>query len=313
MATMNTDVNDATTRPADRVRATMIATRVSFVWLGTRKSLTAEQRSRAAESFDAAGEFLSAGKKLLDTKCASFKAVTAIRNQARAFWKWISLPFPEPAVRLIPRNCLERFREEMSYYRQELLEAVERLEGEFDELKSAARDRLGRLYDERDYPASLSGLFDVSWDFPSVEPPSYLRQLDPELYEAESRRVQARFDETVQMAEQMFVDELGRLVSHLTERLSGEADGQPKVFRDSAIGNLQEFFKRFQDLNLRSNDQLDALVEQCQQIVQGVRPQSLRDSAGLRQEVAGQLSQVQLVLDDLLVDRPRRRLLRAPK
>ena len=44
--------------------------------------------------------------------------------------------------------------------------------------------------------------------------------------------------------------------------------------------------------------------------MRGVAPQDLRDSEGLRREVAGQLARVQSSLDDLLVDRPRRRILR---
>ena len=56
------------TTPAQRLRATMAAVRLSFTWLGTRKTLTPEQRALAAEPFDAEGQFLSAGKKLLDTR-----------------------------------------------------------------------------------------------------------------------------------------------------------------------------------------------------------------------------------------------------
>jgi hypothetical protein len=48
----------------------MAAVRVSINWFGTRKTLTAEQKSQAAESFGAEGTFLSAGKKLLDTSRA---------------------------------------------------------------------------------------------------------------------------------------------------------------------------------------------------------------------------------------------------
>ena len=125
--------------------------------------------------------------------------------------------------------------------------------------------------------------------------------------------MQARFDEAVQLAEEAFTGELAKLVSHLTERLSGQEDGKPKVFRDSVVDTLTEFFDRFRSLNVRSNEQLDALVSQCQQIVQGVQPQQLRDNGGLRQQVASQLSGVQSVLDGLLVDRPRRRIIRSPK
>ena len=299
--------------PSERLRATMCATRVSFVWFGTRKALTSQQKAQAAESFDAQGEFLSAGKKLLDTKHPRFKAVNSVRNRARSYWSSISLPFPEPAIRLVRQDALEAFQTQMTEFQEELSEAVALLDEEYAELKRAARQRLGSLYNEADYPASLAGLFEVSWDFPSVEPPSYLQQLNPQLYEQERRRVQARFDEAVALAEQAFIDELSQLVSHLTERLGGQEDGRPKVFRDSAVGNLREFFERFGSLNVRSNEQLDALVSQCRRIVEGVQPQELRDSGGLRQQVATQLSGVQSVLDGLLVDRPRRRVIRSPK
>ena len=69
------------TTPAQRLRATMAAARVSFTWMGTQKTLTPEQRARAAEAFDAEGQFLSAGKKLLDTRHPAFRAVTAIRGK----------------------------------------------------------------------------------------------------------------------------------------------------------------------------------------------------------------------------------------
>ncbi len=115
------------------------------------------------------------------------------------------------------------------------------------------------------------------------------------------------------MAEEAFLSELAKLVSHLTDRLSGSEDGKPKIFRDSAVENLRGFFERFRALNVGSNEQLDELVGQCQQIVQGVQPQDLRDRQSLRQHVSTQLSSVQSVLDGLLVDRPRRNILRRPK
>ncbi len=310
-ASRNTGSNTRST--ARRMRDTMAAVRVSFTWFGTRKSLTPQQKAQAAESFGAEGEFLSAGKKLLDTRHPRFKAVSSVRSRTGAYWRAMSLPFPEAGIRLIRQDAIDAFNQQLTEFNAELNEAVAQLDEQYVSLKAAARERLGSLYNENDYPVSLSGLFDVTWDFPSVEPPSYLRQLNPELYEQEARRVASRFDQAVQLAEQAFVEELGRLVSHLTERLVGDDDGRPKIFRDSAVGNLNDFFERFRALNVRSNDQLDDLVVRCQQVVAGVEPQELRDSQRLRQEVASQLSTVQSVLDGLLVDRPRRRILRAAK
>ena len=44
--------------------------------------------------------------------------------------------------------------------------------------------------------------------------------------------------------------------------------------------------------------------------MRGVAAQDLRDSEALRQRVAGQLAGVQSSLDAMLVERPRRRILR---
>jgi hypothetical protein len=301
------------TSPSQRLRTSFAAVRIAFTWLGTRKTLSTEQKAQAAETFGAEGEFLSAGKKLLDTKHPAFKAVTGVRSRIVSLWKGMSLPYPEPGIRLIRQDQIDTFTEQLTNLKEELDEAVWRLDEHYAELKSVARDRLGSLFNSADYPESLRGMFQVTWDFPSVEPPDYLRQLNPEVYRQECERVASRFDEAVQMAEAAFIEELQGLVSHLTERLSGRTDGKPKVFRDSAIENLTDFFARFRHLNLRNNEQLDDLVVQCQQAVQGVEPQTLRDNNVLRQSVASELSQVQNVLDDLLVDRPRRNILRRPR
>ncbi|MFO0905702.1 MAG: hypothetical protein U0939_22030 [Pirellulales bacterium] len=302
-----------TTAASQSLRTTMSAVRLSFTWFGVRRSLSAQQKATAAESFDAEGDFLSAAKKLLDTRHDSYKRVTAIRHLAVSTWKKNSLPFPEAGLRLVRRQDLAALDEEFRGLKSELSVAVEQLDAHYEDLKSSARRRLGRLYCPADYPATLRGLFDMSWDWPNVEPPSYLAQLQPELYAQECARVQARFEEALRLAEQAFFEELSQLVGHLTERLSGQDDGKPKVFRDSAVENLVEFFQRFRQLNIGSHEQLEELVEQAQRIVRGVAPQTLRDDAAFRQQVATQLAGVQAQLDGLLIDRPRRNILRKPR
>ena len=75
------------TSPAERLRTTMAAVRVSLKWLGTRKTLTPEQKAQAADTFGAQEHYLSAGKKLLDTSHPAFKGVTSIRSRAVAYWR----------------------------------------------------------------------------------------------------------------------------------------------------------------------------------------------------------------------------------
>lgn len=109
------------------------------------------------------------------------------------------------------------------------------------------------------------------------------------------------------MTEAVLMEELQQLVESLLDKITGGENGKPKVFRDSAVTSLTEFFNRFRQLNIGSNEQLDALVEEAQKIVNGVTPNALRKSVITRQEVAEGLVKVKQQLDTLVVDKPKPR------
>ena len=292
------------------LRREMTAVRLSFHWPGTTKTLTPHQKATAADAFGATGRSISAGKKLIDTSHPQWKACTAVRTQAQKFWTGLTLPWPEPGVRLIRRDDVRGFDERMQQLRGELATAATELEAEFEQIKAQAQQRLGELFDPGDYPVRIASAFAVAWDFPSVEAPDYLKSMCPEIYAEEQRRVAARFEEAVRLAEAAFAEELSGLVEHLAERLSGSGDGKPKVFRDSAIENLSAFFERFSRLNVTGSEQLESVVADARGLLSGTDPQRLRDSSAVRQTVSAGLARVQSTLDGMLVDRPRRRVIR---
>jgi hypothetical protein len=303
-------VTQTTPNAANRLRTTMAAVRLSFTWLGVRKTLAPEQRTTAARAFHADRELLSASKLILDTKNPAYRAVTVIRSEASGYWRTVTLPFPEAGIRLLSQNSLGLFATTMQTYRERLQEAARELDSQYDAIKSEAQRRLGTLFNASDYPTTLDGLFDLEVSYPTIEPPGYLMALHPDVYQAEQARVRERFESAVELAEQAFATELQRLTAHLAERLTGLHDGQPKVFRDSAVENLRQFFERFRQLNIRSSPELDMLVEEAQQVITGVEPQQLRDSVRLRQMVARDFEQIQASVGEMLVDRPRRNILR---
>src|SRR5262249_24341891 len=143
--------------PAQYLRGITAAVRVAFTWFGTRKSLSPEQKAEAADAFGAEGNYLSAAKKLLDTKHPALRAVTAGRAQIISYWKGNSLPFPEPGIRLIRQDDVGAFQLQMTTLKADLDAAIQNLNAHFAELKRAARESLARLYDATDYPDSLIG------------------------------------------------------------------------------------------------------------------------------------------------------------
>jgi hypothetical protein len=293
-----------------RLQLATTAVRLRFRWPGVRKSLSPEQKRIAACAFEADHSVLSATKKLLDTSHPAFRAVSAIKWQAIAFWREHSLPYVEPGVRLIRRQDVDLIENQLRLAQAELRRAVDQLDQYYGQLITQARENLGDLFNACDYSVSLAHEFELSWDYPATEPPDYLHSIAPEVYEEECRRVRERFNEAVQIAESTFAEELSTLVSHLADRLSGENDGKPKIFRDTAITNLREFFDRFERLNINSDEQLEQLVARARGLLGGVRPEELRDQESLRRRIAQGLVRVEASLDGYLADRPRRNILR---
>ena len=115
--------------------AAMAAVRLSFTWMGIRKTLTADQKTQAASPFGAEGQSISAAKKLLDTKHPAFQAVTGVKTRITNLWKDMTLPYPEPGIRLIRRDQVDRFHE-----RATLLRDKYKLDAKL--MKRAARDAI---------------------------------------------------------------------------------------------------------------------------------------------------------------------------
>lgn len=298
---------EETTRDfAAQLQELTTACRLRHERLGTRRALTRGQLEEVADRFSADRRSLSGTKRLLDTSDPAFRAVGRVHAEAAHYWRSVTVPFPEPGVRLIRRTEVAAFHARMAQFQVALADAVSGLQRKYAELRERARTTLGTLFSEADYPTRVDEAFAIEWDYPSYEPPRYLRQLHPQLYEQECDRIRTRFEEAVRLTERAFLARLHELVSHLAERLSGEDDGRPKIFRNSAVANLTTFFEEFRRLDLGSSAELNALVDRAQALIRGVTPDSLRGDRDTRAVVADGLADLQAAMDALIVPRPTR-------
>ena len=302
-------IADNVAQTANELRQTMGAVRVSFSWLGTQRKLSDAQTKQAADTFHAETDLVTASKKLIDTKNPTYRVLTALKSQVSAYWRSMTLPYPQEGVRLIKQSDVEGFEAKMREFKEQLAAAAANLQLEYETLKEAARQKLGDLFNPTDYPPTLEGVFDIKWEYPAVEAPNYLMNFNPELYEQEQRRVQERFETAVLMTEQAFAERLQELVSHLIERLADEPDGTKKTFRSSAVDNFKEFYENFRRMNVRSNAQLENLIKQANDLVAGVEVKELRNNDEVRRNLSQQMATVQSSLDNLITNAPRRRVM----
>lgn len=300
---------EAVTETANELRQTMGAVKLSFSWLGTQRKLSDMQTKQAADTFNAATDLVTASKRLIDTKNATYRTLTALKSQASSYWRSMTLPYPQEGIRLMKQSDVAAFEDKMREFKEQLAAAAANLQLEYESIKEAAREKLGDLFNPGDYPPTLEGVFDVKWEYPPVEPPNYLMTFNPELYHQEQSRVQQRFETAVMLAEDAFAEQLQEMISHLIERLTDEPDGTKKTFKASAIENFQEFYQNFQRMNVRSNAQLEGLIRQANELVSGIDVKDLRKNTGLRQNLTTQMSSVKTALDSLITNAPRRRVM----
>lgn len=301
--------NDSVATSASELRQTMGAVKLSFSWLGTQRKLSDVQTKQAADTFHAATDLVTASKRLIDTKNATYRTLTALKSQASGYWRSMTLPYPQEGVRLIKQSDIAAFEDKMREFKEQLAAAASNLQLEYESIKEAAREKLGDLFNPSDYPPTLEGVFDIKWEYPPVEPPNYLMTFNPELYQQEQSRIQERFETAVIMAENAFAEQLQEMIAHLIERLTDEPDGTKKTFRTTAVENFKEFYDNFRRMNVRSNAQLEGLIRQANDIVSGVDVKELRKDGTLRQNLSAQMSTVKSALDSMITNAPRRRVM----
>ena len=237
----------------------MAAARVSFTWFGVAEE-DADPRAEGPgppEAFDAEGQYLSAGKEADRHEARRLpRRHGDPRNKVDSVLEGTGrCPTRSPSVRLDPagHDVVESFAAQMADFRAELDDAVANLDRHYAELKQAAREAtLGGLFKpvglSRDRGRPLRRRRGTSPTCPS--PPSdYLVQLSPGALRGRrrargsppgSRRGRAAGRAGVR----------GRVRPGWSptsaDRMAGTGeDGQPRVFRDSAIANLTDFFGRF--------------------------------------------------------------------
>lgn len=91
----------------------------------------------------------------------------------------------------------------------------------------------------------------------------------------------------------------------MADRLTPDASGKPKVFRDSLVANMAEYLETFPLRNVTSDDALAALVDQAREMLRGVSPKDLRSNEGLRDATARNMAEIKAALDAATTTRTR--------
>ena len=247
-------------------------------WSGRKQSKDAMQAVDLLYNATNAGNF---SKALVDRD--ELAKINKAASKVRAYHHKMTMPWNDGGTRVLPSVLYFEYMNGINNLKEKYLEVVEEFLNKYDDLVEKAKDLLGGLFNQADYPSGsrLRCLYDVrvlisplaaSDDFRVSLDASTIESLKED-YERESK----------QMLTDAIKDVWKRMHTVLTklhERMTGDT-----YFKNTIITNVEELCDVARAFNLTRDPKLDKLIDDVLAYV--VKdPKDLRKSAVLREETA---------------------------
>ena len=211
------------------------------------------------------------------------------------------------------RNVMSQLQEFMAYQNQLIEEFLLWYAPIFDSRFDTDNPRakaLGSLYNPYDYPEPdrLRQAFSFEVQLWELNTPGKLQAIDMDLYRKEYEKMEATWNDAKDQITNVLLEEFKRMTSAMVERLTPNEDGTPKVFKNSLVGNLQDWLSIFDQRTLTDDTELVELVNKARGLVAGITPDQLRNSDTLKAQLSGEMQTITKALDSAIVDKPGRRI-----
>ena len=273
-------------------------------WGGVKKI----DKSKLSNMVDQAeSDWVTATKKLVDPE--SLKPICKINNAARNWLATISLPFPITGMVFVPKELINTVDEKLDEFKIQFNETVRDFIQDYTYLRETARTYLGELFNEIDYPVDISKKFNFNWRFIILDVPNGDTQiLAPEVYAREKEKFIQTMEEARCMAIEALREEFSQMVERITDRFSQNADGQPRIFKNTTIESFYEYFQTFKDRNIFQDHELTTLVNKAQAVLDGSSADQIRSNTHLKENIRSGMADIESALSQVF-NRPRRKII----
>ena len=174
--------------------------------------------------------------------------------------------------------------------------AVKRFVVDYAYQVGVARNRLGMMFDEADYPSPNDVSARFAWEEAIMPIPSgndFRVSLSHEMTTAIRQDIEARANAATKAATQSLFDRVVKTITHMAESLEEYAevveDGKVKKinpFRDSMVNNVQELVSILPALNVTGDPVLTKVTQDIKDKLLNNTAQELREDHNGRKAVA---------------------------
>lgn len=279
-----------------------VALVVTFSSVGNRRKV---HSSRVEVDADKA--WLAVSKKLIE--CDEYEAIGRLDSEVKSYLDARALPsLLKRGIYLLPIPMVKDVDDQLRRYVELRKECVERLIVVYRKHVNEAEGRLRELFERTDYatPEQLRAGHSLTWQFTSFNTPASLQQVSRELYEKEKEKNEALWKDANEACQQLLRQNMGEMVDKLVDKLTPGEDGKKKIFRNTAITNIQEFLSTFDMRNVTDDAKLKAIVDKARALLSGVDPEQLRTEEGLRDAVRNGFEKIQSSMSGMIEVKPKR-------
>jgi hypothetical protein len=208
--------------------------------------------------------------------------IAQVRTEARTLHHELTLPWCDDGFRILPVDLhltyMERFRD----LRTRFQAAVSEFLTFYGDAKEAARESLGTLYREADYPSPnhLRRAFDFEI---KLQPLPSVRDWRIDLPQSTIDRIRQELEARHEEAQRLAMADLYRRLAGTVSRMATTLSQPEKIFRDSLVGNLRELCSVLPQLNIARDPRLAELAEKVELRLARLEPSVLRHDPAVRQ------------------------------
>jgi hypothetical protein len=271
------------------------------VWQGSRQI-----DQHLLEKINANSNWLRGRKYLIDPEI--LLPVRTLAGQARNAVAKYSYSFPIPSVYLIPKENLAGIDEQLQEFQIKFQTEVMKFEDAYSDARYQARQVLGKLFNEADYPVDIHTKFHFQWRFISLGI-GQSQILTPEIYQREKQKFQEMMEETRDIAASALREDFSQVLESLVKKLHGKNGDKPKKLSDSMFNKLEEFLDEFSVKNIFRDEKLTELTQQARNIINSAAVGDLNTSNSLmRRRIEREVNRLQFAVEEAIEEMPRRKI-----
>ena len=228
-----------------------------------------------------ANKNLMAGTGVLDT-------IVKYAANARAWHLSQTLPWTDNGSRLLPMSNFMNYKKQLGELETNYEALVDKFIVAYPSLVSAAAFQLGTLFDRNEYPdeSSLKKKFKFTYSFFPVPTAGDFRiDINEEAKAEIIANCNSAYEDRLNNAMREAWGRLHECLSRMSERLTDNADGSRKIFRDSLVENGVELVSMLKHLNITQDPSLEQARRELESAIGHHSLDSLRDNSNAREVV----------------------------